>query len=303
MTPLHALALEPFKKHPDKSLLVLDFDGSHAPFVTNADDARMYKGLRERIIASHKKGFNIAFSSGRELSNLVSIVGIPHIKDYAGSHGNHLLVRGEERDYMPSERIREEFHNIYQQDIIEQVKPGFDYHVEKKPASIVLHWRDYCEKHSIKGDDLRTFEARLFKEHINPAIEAYNSTETNPAYHLKAENHGMNADISPVRSRNKGDALDDFAIDRLLQKQPIYDNILTVNDSLTDGHMIKKADEFKKAYGTNTVNVIVEQASTPKEMMIRHHPDIILYADRDKDPELRLGGIPKLHEIYDYLLR
>ncbi|MFZ2281234.1 MAG: trehalose-phosphatase [Prosthecobacter sp.] len=75
-------------------LIGCDFDGTLAPIVAHADDARLPASTREvlqRLIAM--TGVTLAFISGRSLADLQQRIGLPGAL-YAGNHGLEMTGQG-----------------------------------------------------------------------------------------------------------------------------------------------------------------------------------------------------------------
>jgi trehalose 6-phosphate phosphatase len=82
-------ALETFAQRP-RILLGADFDGTLAPFVVNAMQARSAPGALARLYAAASlPGVTVAVVSGRDLSTLRALTGIPRASPIVliGSHG------------------------------------------------------------------------------------------------------------------------------------------------------------------------------------------------------------------------
>lgn len=290
--------LYPIAKNPSSSLLVLDFDGTNSVFVTNPNDVVWYSGLKKRVVKLHETGYNVAISSGRGLDDLQRVIGIPQIKNYAGIHGNQILLNGDRfRNYLPKER-QIQLRQIYDGILNSLNENHLPIEIEYKPGSMVLHWREYCEKECMSANELSGFEKELFDEVIDPVLDKYN-TQADSNLRIKATNHGMNADFSAENARNKGHALLDFAF---LDCTPLYKNILVLGDSASDETMIRMADELSGRYNIYVVSITVQQKSTPDWMMKREYPHIVLPYCKQTDPDNKVGGVPLVGFVYDRLL-
>jgi len=75
--------LSRFSHH--KSIIFLDYDGTLTPIISRPELAIMGESMRKALIKLSVK-FPVAIISGRELSDVMNLVQIPHIY-YAGNHG------------------------------------------------------------------------------------------------------------------------------------------------------------------------------------------------------------------------
>jgi trehalose 6-phosphate phosphatase len=124
-------------EHPTRTALLVDFDGSLAPFVAHAEDARPLPGVVdviERLVAGLGR---VAIVSGRPLSYLTRHVPIRGLA-YAGLYGMERSIDGE---YSVDPRVRpylvavaagtSELEALLPADLVEP----------KAGISVTLHWR------------------------------------------------------------------------------------------------------------------------------------------------------------------
>jgi trehalose 6-phosphate phosphatase len=86
-------ALAPLRAHPDRTAILLDIDGTLAPIVELAADARVPEPTRKVLIAVARRYAVVACVSGRRASEARAMVSIGSIS-YLGSHGAELLRSG-----------------------------------------------------------------------------------------------------------------------------------------------------------------------------------------------------------------
>jgi len=86
-------ALEPIRSEPARSAILLDIDGTLAPIVRHAADARVPESTRTLLIEVSRRYGVVACVSGRRASIARQIVAIGTIA-YVGSHGGELLRPG-----------------------------------------------------------------------------------------------------------------------------------------------------------------------------------------------------------------
>jgi trehalose-phosphatase len=122
--------------------LVLDYDGTLAPFRVNRMEAAPVDGAMEALLSIRDSGATmLSLLTGRpirELLELVGDLGVP----MAGSHGAELLMPGGSIERVELSRVQEErFHLAEQQ--ARRIAPRA--RVERKPASVGLHTRGMPE--------------------------------------------------------------------------------------------------------------------------------------------------------------
>jgi trehalose 6-phosphate phosphatase len=86
-------ALAPVRADPARSAILLDIDGTLAPIVQHASDARVPEGTRQLLIEIARRYHVVACVSGRRASEARAMVAIGTIS-YLGSHGAELLRAG-----------------------------------------------------------------------------------------------------------------------------------------------------------------------------------------------------------------
>ncbi len=86
-------ALAPVRENPRRAAILLDIDGTLAPIVENAADARVPESTRQLLIEVARRYAVVACVSGRRASESRAMVSIGSIS-YLGSHGVELLRAG-----------------------------------------------------------------------------------------------------------------------------------------------------------------------------------------------------------------
>jgi trehalose 6-phosphate phosphatase len=86
-------ALAPVRANPARAAILLDIDGTLAPIVQHAADARVSEGTRQLLIEIARRYGVVACVSGRRASEARAMVAIGTIS-YLGSHGAELLRAG-----------------------------------------------------------------------------------------------------------------------------------------------------------------------------------------------------------------
>jgi trehalose-phosphatase len=121
------------------SLLLLDYDGTLAPFQDDRMQALPWPGVIERLEQlSTLPTVHLALITGRSARELASLLPLRDPVEIWGSHGReHLSANGA---YTAAELLPD------QQGALDQLEralssAGFAAHVERKPASLAAHWR------------------------------------------------------------------------------------------------------------------------------------------------------------------
>ena len=122
-----------------QKVLLLDYDGTMAPFQLERNKAFPYPGVREileKIQASGKTRLIIV--SGRAVDDLLPLLGLKHLPELWGSHGF-------ERQLPDGTRLAQEIDvncllNL-ERAFDWMQEHGYEADCEKKPSSIAFHWR------------------------------------------------------------------------------------------------------------------------------------------------------------------
>jgi trehalose 6-phosphate phosphatase len=134
-------ALAPLRATPGRTAILLDIDGTLAPIVEHAADARVPESTRQLLIEVAKRYGVVACVSGRRASEARAMVSIGSIS-YLGSHGAELLRAGwTEAAVDPSleewtRRIREFGREADTPDLHRS-----RVRMEDKGAIVAFHWR------------------------------------------------------------------------------------------------------------------------------------------------------------------
>jgi trehalose 6-phosphate phosphatase len=93
MSALLAEALAPLRANPARAAILLDIDGTLAPIVEHASEARVPEETRRLLVKVARRYAVVACVSGRRASEARAMVSIGTIS-YLGSHGAELLKAG-----------------------------------------------------------------------------------------------------------------------------------------------------------------------------------------------------------------
>ncbi|MBA3957565.1 MAG: trehalose-phosphatase [Parachlamydiaceae bacterium] len=237
-----------FEKVKQRSLLLLDFDGTLAPFVTERMDAKVYPGIREHFIALLQTGkTRIVIISGRALKDLEKILGdLPQVELW-GSHGlERKQVNGNISNIVLNPRLLEGLAKA--KDLVKAED------CECKPYSVALHWRG---KESKKEELLETIEKKW--------------TEIGKEYDLELHHFDGGLELRP-RGYSKGDV-----VHHLLKEEPSDIAIAYLGDDMTD------EDAFK-VLGKRGLKVLVREQLRPTLADLHLIPpkELLAFLDRWK---------------------
>jgi trehalose 6-phosphate phosphatase len=151
-----AEALTPITEDPDGAGIFLDVDGTLAPIVERAEDARVPDETKRALVRLADRYACVACVSGRAALDARRLVGVEGIT-YAGSHGAELLEPGASQPEVTpafaewAPRVRE---------FVDSQDTG-RLRVEHKGAIVALHWR---------GSEEEEARARAIAERANGFI-------------------------------------------------------------------------------------------------------------------------------------
>lgn len=122
-----------------RNTLLLDYDGTLAPFRIRRDEALPYPGVRralEDIIEGGKT--RVVLVTGRSVENLVPLLGLSRAPEIWGSHGwERMLPDGTYRAPKPAASMVSGLSEAYAW----AAETGISASCERKPGCLALHWR------------------------------------------------------------------------------------------------------------------------------------------------------------------
>lgn len=168
-------------------LIATDYDGTLSPIVDRPEDARPH---REAVVALRNLAAlpetHVAVISGRALRDLSKLTGLPEDVHLVGSHGSEFDL-----DFASSLPPKmESLRKRIESELEEVARNGSGFQIEKKPASVALHYRQANE-----GDA----QAALDRVLKGPA-----------AIEGVVTKHGKKVVELSVVATNKGTALEDI---------------------------------------------------------------------------------------------
>jgi trehalose 6-phosphate phosphatase len=133
--------LEPLRRDPERSAVLLDVDGVLAPIVAQPEDAHMPETTRRPLIEVARRYGTVACVSGRRASDARRIVSLGSIA-YLGNHGAEVLRPGAiapelDRELQAWTRRVQGF----MRDAYGEALKRLRVRLEDKEAIAALHWR------------------------------------------------------------------------------------------------------------------------------------------------------------------
>jgi trehalose-phosphatase len=118
--------------------LLLDYDGTLAPFTPDREHAFPYPGIPELVVRIMRTGTRVVLISGRPATELLFLSGIHPHPEIWGSHGSERLMP--DGSYQVEPPLPD-----HQSALKAAAKSlhacGFASHTEIKPGGIAVHWR------------------------------------------------------------------------------------------------------------------------------------------------------------------
>jgi len=144
--------------------LMLDYDGTLAPFRVDRHKATPYPGVRQILKRMLRAGHTrVVLVTGRAVDDLIPLLGLEPLPEIWGAHGwERRKTDGSYERAALTERQRQALRRAYAW----VVQQGFGERCEQKPASLAVHWRGMDES---AASDLR---ARVQQAWKDPAAEA-----------------------------------------------------------------------------------------------------------------------------------
>ncbi len=197
-------------KQTGRPILMLDYDGTLAPFVVERDEAVPYPGVREMLSkiagARHTRMIIVTGRRAKELVNLLKLDNHPEIW---GSHGMERLMpdgRYHQGELSLSETLGLKSATTW------ALHEGLKDIVEEKPAGLAFHWRGMKEK-----------KANQIKEKI---IQKWQPLQDE--YHLKLLDFECGIELKAAGT-DKGQA-----VKKILAESQASPEVAYLGDDLTD---------------------------------------------------------------------
>lgn len=238
-------------RQASQRVLMLDYDGTLAPFRKERDKAIPYDGVEERILNLIKSGHTrLIIISGRVIEDLKQLLDFESYPEMWGVHGA--------QQYLPDENIiRLNIPRRLADDLIEAEKwakkEQLTSFIEKKPAGLAFHWRG------------RTDEE---KEKIQSAMKKFEQQfKMKTSLMLQEFDGGVEMRSETITKAH--------AVKTILEELPIDSAIAYLGDDLTD------EDAFKELKGRGLcVLVRSRNRATAADVRIEPPEELLEFLDR-----------------------
>lgn len=234
-----------------QAALLLDYDGTLAPFRIERGEAMPYPGIREKMAAiNNDTETRLIIISGRAIDDLIPLLGMTPTPEVWGCHGwEHLSIDGARSEVVLPESFQEGL-NEARNWIVDQSLHKF---CETKPASLAIHWRGCSEEKIIELRDL--------------ALGAWQPIATDHQMEVHFFDGGLELRCP---GRNKG-----TAIESILTELEADVAVAFLGDDLTD------EDGFKVIKGRGlSVLVNAELRQTHADLRITPPSELFAFLDR-----------------------
>ncbi|MBD3165500.1 trehalose-phosphatase [bacterium] len=245
---------------PDRpALLMLDYDGTLAPFVQKRDEAVPYEGVRERVHEiAVTPGNRVVIISGRPTAEVQALLGLPESPiEYWGAHGwERLLPNGVTESYPLGNAEREHLTDAALQ-ATSAIGSDEDA-LEIKPTSVAVHWRGLPEE-----------DARQRREMIEQIWRPLTAG-------AELELHTFDGGIElRAQGRNKGDA-----VRTLLSDAPPETVVAYLGDDQTDEDAFQALRELPRFTHRACVLVRPELRDSAADLWLHPPDELLQWLDR-----------------------
>lgn len=236
-------------------VLLLDYDGTLAPFRVERDRAEPYDGVREAVqgilAAGHTR---VVVISGRTVADLRRLLGVEPPPELWGTHGWERLERG------GPHRVRDVPAAAAASLVLARALTVHAERIEVKPASIAVHVRGLAP-----AEAERTLAA---------ARAVWKPLAAGAVLELHAFDGGLEL---RVPGWNKGDA-----VSAVLADEPTGTAVAYLGDDLTDEDAFAVLDELASAGRVGALSVLVrpEHRSSRAAAWLRPPDELMTFLQR-----------------------
>lgn len=235
----------------DQKALLLDYDGTLAPFHTEPDKAFPYPGVRAIIgEIMRKTNIRVVIITGRWIKDLMPLLQLEKRPEIWGSHGLERLKRDGSYELAPMDE--ETLNGLVTADEWTDAV-GLSERCEKKPGCIALHWR------GLDGKKIKEIRSRVEPE--------WNLIAQSWGLRLQEFDGGLELSVP---GRNKGDAVKTILFEMEQGASAAY-----LGDDFTD------EDAFKAIKGTGMgVLVRAQLRPTAADIWIQPPKELLQFLSR-----------------------
>ncbi len=131
-------------KNGSQKVLLLDYDGTLAPFRQERDKAFPYPGVREVLENIQRSGkTRLIIVSGRNINNVASLLGLKKLPEIWGGHGFERLMPDSP---LQRQKISTACSFNLHKAFLWAKEHGHESNCEQKSSSLAFHWRGQKEK-------------------------------------------------------------------------------------------------------------------------------------------------------------
>jgi len=125
----------------DQSVLMLDYDGTLAPFRPERDQAIPYAGVRERLVKLIRlRSTRLVLVSGRWSEDLIPLLGLHELPEIWGCHGAERVLPDGTIRFV---ELKPEAQQGLEKARTWAMEKGLQDCLEHKPTSVAFHWRGF----------------------------------------------------------------------------------------------------------------------------------------------------------------
>jgi trehalose-phosphatase len=154
-------------KESPEMILLLDYDGTLAPFTEDRDEALPYEGVEEILeLLLGLARLRTVIVSGRQVSDIIRLLDLDRYPEIWGCHGaERISINGE---YILAE-LSEETLEALEDGSSRVHESGLDDRCEEKPSSLAIHWRGLPEKEArrIRDEVLRIWDDSILEKGLS----------------------------------------------------------------------------------------------------------------------------------------
>lgn len=235
----------------DRPVLLLDYDGTLAPFRVDRDQAIPYPGLRELLGEIHTETLTrLVIISGRAIDDLLPLLGLEPPPEIWGCHGWERMFSNGQRSTVALPASAQ----TGLKEALSMLGPKkLDRQYEVKPASVAVHWRGLAVEE----------QARLRRE--------TEITWNHLANRFGLQVHSFDGGLElRCPGKNKG-----TAIREILAEDETGTPLAFLGDDLTD------EDGFREIKGRG-LGLLVRQENRPTQADVHLRPPDELFAFLEK---------------------
>jgi trehalose-phosphatase len=126
-------------KTANNRMLLLDYDGTLAPFRVDRDHAFPYPGVPYLVSKIANSGTRVVLISGRRAEEVASLSGIRPRPEIWGCHGMERITEDGSHSTFPLEE--RQLAGLYRAGLWLSQQTGLTHAAEFKPGSVAAHWR------------------------------------------------------------------------------------------------------------------------------------------------------------------